>query len=185
MGRLRLNCAALKLSPLPPRRLLPRLSLFFSPQRRAFWLGALFLALLECLASRVRAHFLPGTAFFQVPAIYLGVAVIKGLVFGPILGLLTLKIHDFWRRQRWDEACSLCLRGGFAVGAAPAFFALGCFLARGAFPKLAWLAQSWLGFGLWLTLNVSLIWALALVVAGFLLPHDARKTIQISDELRF
>lgn len=155
------------------------------PPRRVFWLGALFLALFECLASLARAHFLPATPYFQSPPLYLGVAVLKSAIFGPLLGALTWRIADFWRRKMWDKACYSCLRGGFALGAAPAAFALACFLFGARFPLFAWLSLSWLHFALWLTLNVSLIWALLLVVAGFLLPHDSRKTIQISDEVRF
>ncbi len=158
---------------------------FFSPRRRAFWLGALFLAVFEALSSLVRAHFLSGAPFFQLPALFLSLALLKGLVFGPMLGVLSLEISHFWRQKAWDEACYLCLRGGFAICGTQAAFALLCFLNAARFPFFAWLALSWLHFGLWLTLNVSLLWALALIVAGFLLPHDARKTIQISDELRF
>ena len=162
---------------------------FSSPTRRNFWigaaLGALFLAVFETFSSLVRAQFLPATPFFQFPTLYLGAAWLKSLVFGPLLGVLTWKIAGFWRRKMWDEACYGCLRGGFALGIAPAVWALACFLFGERFPLLAWPARSWGHFALWLTLNVSLIWSLLLIVAGFLLPHDSRKTIQISDKVRF
>ena len=153
--------------------------------RGAFWGGALLLALLEMLASFARSHFLWNTPFFEFPEIYLSLALIKGLFFGPILGFLSLKIARFWRRKAWDEACYLCLRGGFILCSAQGFFALACFLGGAHFPFFAWPTVSLLHFGLWLTLNVTLIWALLLLVAGFLLPSDAKKTVQISESLRF
>ncbi len=157
----------------------------FFTLRSAFWGGALFLALCEALASLVRAHFLPGTPFFRFPEVFLTLALVKGLIFGPLLGVLTLQIGCFWRQKAWDEACYRCLRGGFLICSAQGFFALLCFLGGARFPFFAWPMLSFFHFALWLTLNVTLIWALLLLVAGFLLPSDARKTIQISESLRF
>lgn len=153
--------------------------------RRAFWGGAIFLALSEALASLTRAHFLPEVPFLEWEGLWLAVAVFKGLIFGPILGSVTLRAWEFWRQQEWDEACHLCLRFGFAISALQSTFALACFLGRSQFPFLAWLASSWLHFAFWLTLNVALIWALLLLVAGFLLPSDAKKTVQVGESLRF
>lgn len=175
----RLLAAVLLTYPLPPMKTR------FLPSRRAFWLGTLGLALIETFASLVRAHFLPATPFFQIPALYIGLPILKSLVFGPILTALTLQIAALWRQKAWDEACYKCLRGGFTLCAIPASFALACFLFGARFPLFAWLSLSWVHFALWLTLNASLIWALLLVVAGFLLPHDAKKTIRISEEVRF
>ncbi|PQV63239.1 hypothetical protein B1R32_11464 [Abditibacterium utsteinense] len=157
----------------------------FLSLRCAFWGGALFLALSEILASLVRSHFLWNTPFFKFAEIYLSFALIKGLFFGPILGLLTFKIARFWRRKAWDEACYLCLRGGFCIVSAQGLFALFCFLGAARFPFWAWPMLSPIHFALWLTLNVTLIWALLLLVAGFLAPSDAKKTVQISESLRF
>lgn len=155
------------------------------PSRRAFWGGALFLALSETLASLARAHFLPDVPFLRLEGLWLPLAVFKGLIFGPVLGSVTLRAWEFWRKQQWDEACYLCLRVGFTISALQTTFALACFLGRAQFPLVAWLASSWLHFAFWLTLNVALIWALLLLVAGFLLPSDARKKVQVGESLRF
>jgi hypothetical protein len=156
-----------------------------SPSRLAFWGGAVFLASAEALTSLVRAHFLTDTPFFRVPALFLTLALLKGLVFGPMLGILTRRAWHFWKRKEWDSACYVCLRGGFALCATQGAVALLAFLSRSRFPLLSWLSTSWLHFAFWLTLNVALIWALLLLVAGFLLPSNARKTVQVGEKLRF
>jgi hypothetical protein len=151
---------------------------------RALLSGALVLAIAEALSSLIRARLLPPTPFFDIPALWLGFAVCKGLIFGPILGVITVSAYRYWRKGHWDDACYLCLRGGFGLCVTQGIFALLSFLSRSYFPLLAWQETSWSHFALWLTLNVALMWALLLLVAGFLLPSDVHKTIQISDEVR-
>jgi hypothetical protein len=157
----------------------------FPFSRPAFWGGGLFLVLLEALASLTRATLLPDTPFFRLPGLWLSIAICKGLIFGPVLGVLTLRVAHFWRRQSWDEACYLCLRGGFGLCGVQAIFALCCFLAHSHFPRATWMVDSWPNFALWLTLNGAFLWALLLLIAGFLLPSDARKSVQVSDNTRF
>ncbi|RYG75591.1 hypothetical protein EON80_00175 [bacterium] len=147
--------------------------------------GALFLVALECLASLVRAHFLPDTPFFHLPDLWVSFSIAKGLVFGPILGLLTMQVALCWRKQNWDEACYYCLRGGSALCGTQILFVVCCLLGRSYFPRLTWMVDTWPNFALWLTLNGALLWALLLLIAGFLLPSDARKTVQVSESLRF
>lgn len=153
--------------------------------RRAFWGGALLLVALEVLASWARSQFLPNVPFFRLTLLWLGLAFFKGLLFGPVLGILTLQIVQLWKRKRWDDACYLCLRGGFALCSAQALWTLCTFLIRSYFPVLTWMVASWPNFALWLTLNGALLWALLLLVAGFLLPSDSRNTIQVSENTRF
>jgi hypothetical protein len=157
----------------------------FPFSRRAFWAGALLLVILEVLATLIRAHFLPNEPFFRLQSFSLGIAILKGLTFGPVLGVLTLRAYRFWRIKAWDDACYLCLRGGFILCGAQSLFVLLCFLLHSRFALYTWMVDSWPNFALWLPLNGSLVWALLLLVAGFLLPSDARKTIQVSESLRF
>ncbi|HEX8464729.1 MAG TPA: hypothetical protein VF627_08945, partial [Abditibacterium sp.] len=143
------------------------------------------LALGEALTSLLRAQVLTATPFFRHPELWLGLALLKGLVFGPVLGVLTQRAWRFWKQNDWESACYLCLRGGFGLAATQGAVALLAFLGRSRFPLICWLSGSWLHFALWLTLNVALIWALLLLVAGFLLPSNARKTVQVGEKLRF
>jgi hypothetical protein len=160
------------------------------PRDRSSWpwrgllCGALALVIAEALSSLIRALLLPSTPFFAIPALWLGFAVCKGLIFGPVLGVITISAYRYWRKGHWDDACYLCLRGGFGLFVTQSVFALVSFLGRSYFPLLAWQETSWSHFALWLTLNVALMWALLLLVAGFLLPSNVHKTIQISDDMR-
>jgi hypothetical protein len=166
------------------RGALPAAALSRPFSRWAFWGGGLFLVLLEALASLTRAALLPDTPFFRLPELWLTTAIFKGLVFGPVLGVLTLRVAHYWRRQSWDDACYLCLRGGFGLCGVQALFALSCFLGHSHFPRVTWMVASWPNFALWLTLNGAFLWALLLLIAGFLLPSDARKSVQVSESTR-